>query len=115
MNITVEINALRIRAHHGVLEQERRVGNIFEVTLHMDYPLYDGTDNIDRTLNYAEAADIIKEQMAIPSQLLEYVAVRIRDAVMSRWPVITGGVIRVEKLTPPVSAQLKSAAVTLRW
>lgn len=115
MNITVEINALRVRAHHGVLEQERRVGNIFEVTLHVDYPLYNGGDDIEGTLNYAEATDIIREQMAVPSQLLEYVALRIRDAVMARWPAITGGLVRVEKLTPPVSAQLKSAAVTLRW
>ena len=38
MTTTIEVNALRVYAHHGVMPQERAVGNEFEVTVHVKYP-----------------------------------------------------------------------------
>ena len=117
MKATIEINNLCIRARHGVLPQENITGNNFEVTVHLRYPIEDAiiNDNLDSTLNYAEVVDIIKVEMDKPSQLLEHVAGRIRSALTSRFPKIQGGMVRIAKITPPISAQLQSVAVTIKW
>lgn len=113
----VEINNMRIRAFHGVMEQERISGNLFEVTVHLRYSMDNAmaTDNVTSALNYAEVVDIVKNVMKQPSNLLEHVVSRLRVALIQRFPVIQGGTIRVAKLTPPISCEVDSVAVSYRW
>lgn len=115
MTTSVEIDRLWVRAHHGVLEQERKVGNDFEVTVRVDYPWDIDSDSLDDTLNYAELIDLVHKEMSVPSALLEHVAGRIYRAITARWAGVTGGYIKIAKLTPPVKAQLASASVSLAW
>lgn len=116
--LRVEINSMRVRGHHGVYPQERAVGNEFEVTAHLEYSAHDAMtdDDIGSALNYAEVCDVIREVMSEPSALLENVCGRLRTAVMERFPSVRGGMVRVAKLTPPISGlQVQSVAVTLSW
>lgn len=121
---TIRINGLRLTAHHGVGEQERRVGNEFQVdiTLHVPAAAHAAvTDNIADTVNYADIVDIVKHEMAIPSRLIEAVAARIRDSIIARYgaaaptPMVSGGIVTVAKLAPPVPAQLTSVSYTLSF
>ncbi|WP_295729224.1 dihydroneopterin aldolase [uncultured Muribaculum sp.] len=116
-SITIEVNGLRIYARHGVAPQERTVGNLFELTVHLRYPAREAVehDRLDRTINYAEMVAIAKEVMAAPSLLIENVAGRLKNALLDRFPLIEGGMVRVAKLVPPIPADLDSVAVTLRW
>lgn len=113
----IEINGLRLYARHGVGEQERIVGNIFEVSLKLDCNLERAmvSDCVTDTVNYAEVIETVKSEMSIPSKLIEHVAVRIRDAVRARFPLVSGGSVRVAKLVPPVPCQLSSVSVTVSW
>lgn len=120
LEYTVEVNRLRLYARHGVGEQERRVGNLFEVTAGMQIPAVTAAgaftdDSLADAANYAEIADAIRQQMEIPSQLLEHVAARIIGELQSRFPAATAIRVRIEKLTPPLGLQMAGAAVTLRW
>ena len=76
MTTSVYIDKLRIFARHGVLPQERTVGNTFEVSVRLDFNALRAmiSDSIDDTVNYAEAVEIIRGEMSMPSQLLENVA-----------------------------------------
>lgn len=114
---TIEINRLEVRARHGVGEQERVVGNIFLVDVHLDADLSRAmvSDNVDDTINYATVIDIIKHEMSIPSALLENVVWRIRQAIISTFPTVTGGMIRLAKVTPPVPCKVGATAVVTRW
>lgn len=113
---TIEINSMRIFARHGVLPQERTVGNEFEVTVHLRYPADPSTDNILDTVNYAEIIEVIRKEMDEPADLIEKVAWRIREQLIARWPDTGGGLVRICKLHPPVAGvQLTSAAVKLTW
>lgn len=114
---TIYINKLRIRAFHGVFEQERTVGNIFEVSVALTAGCREAmlNDNLDGTVNYAEVVKLIKDEMRKPSKLLENVAYRIYKAVCSRYPSVTSGEITVSKPAPPVSAQLDSVGFCLKW
>lgn len=116
--VTIEIDRLRVHARHGVMAQERTVGNEFEVSLSLEYPAAGAvdTDDLDQTLNYAEVCAVVKEVMAIPSQLLEHVCGRIRAALLDRFPLIRSGSITVAKPAPPIpNAQLRRVSVTLRF
>lgn len=116
--VTIEINGLRCYACHGVMEQERIVGNEFEVSVRLVYPAIDAVrdDDLARTVNYAEACDVIKHVMASPSALLENVCGRLKAALMARFPLVESGCVRVAKLCPPIpNVQLDSVAVELSW
>lgn len=114
---TVSINRLQIYARHGVFPQETKVGNIFEVTvlLTIDATSAIMDDSLDGTVNYADAVEIIQQTMSVPSKLLEHVAGRIIDALTTRFPNIISGEVTVAKPAPPISAQMDSVAVTLKW
>ena len=72
-------------------------------------------DTLEDTVNYAEVVEIAKAEMAVPSRLLEHVVGRIRDAVMRRFPQITGGRIALRKMRPPISAELHAAGFAYEW
>lgn len=119
MLLTVSINRMRITARHGLLPQERIVGNDFEVSVSVDIDadaealMY---DSMDVSVSYADLADIIREVMLTPCDLLETVAARICQAIRARFPKVTGGVVTLCKLRPPIpSSRMESASVTLRW
>lgn len=117
MTTYISLNKLRFHAFHGVMEQERRVGNDFEVSLTVEYPFEKAmeSDDLCDTLNYAELYDVIAAEMRQPSDLLEHVAGRIISAVRSRFPLIVGGELTVAKLTPPFKAEMQSVAVTVKF
>lgn len=117
MKGTIEIDSLRLHAHHGVLEQEKIVGNIFEVSLSVSYPIDKATetDDIEDTLNYAAIIQLIQREMNIPSMLLEHAAGRIIRALKNEFPLISCGKIKLTKVTPPCSAEVKGVSVILEW
>ncbi len=116
---SIEIKNLRITGHHGVLEQERRVGNEFSIDITVrlaDVADAMENDTLADTVNYAEIVAIVKQQMAMPSKLLEHVAARIRKAICDTYPdKISGGSVTVAKLAPPIPAQLEYVSFTTSW
>lgn len=110
----ININRLLVRANHGVLPQERTVGQDFEVSLTITVP-YDGTDNISATVNYAEVCDLIVKEMQTPSDLIEHAAVRLRDAICRNFPSVTSGTLTLTKLAPPIPHPLASVSVSLTF
>ena len=114
---TISVNGLRLRAFHGVMEQERRVGNTFELSISLRYPSLEAiaTDDISHALNYGEVIETARREMSIPSALLEHAAGRVRDALCRRFPLREGGSITLATLTPPLGVEIASAAVTIEW
>lgn len=115
MTGTIEINGLKLFARHGVFKEERELGNKFEVTVHLNYPIESAmvSDDLSRTLNYAEVVDVIRDVMSVPSLLLEHVVYRLHSAITSRYPAVTGGSIRIAKLNPPIPAEMQDVAVKI--
>ena len=114
---TIEINGLKLFARHGVYDFERANGNTFEITAHLRYPIDKAmdSDDLSQTLNYAEAVEIIRKIMATPSDLLEHVAYRIYSELTTHYPLISGGLIKVAKLNPPIDAKMDDVAVRIEW
>ena len=118
MKTTIEVNDLRLYAYHGVAQQERTVGNDFAVTVHLDVDLSHAmaTDDLQHTISYADIIDHIRREMQTPSQLLEHVVYRLHRTLTTAYPQVTGGMIRLCKLTPPAGpVRIQSACITHRW
>ena len=115
MTTKITLQAMKFYAYHGVLEQERRVGNTFVVDLTLMAPLEKAvqSDKLEDTINYAEVYELTKQEMNIPSQLLEHVAGRICRALRHHFPQIEQIEIRVSKLNPPFGGDVHSASVLL--
>ena len=115
MTTKISLQAMKFYAYHGVLEQERRVGNTFVVDLTLTAPLEKAvqSDQLEDTINYAEVYELTKQEMNIPSQLLEHVAGRICRALRHHFPQIEQIEIRVSKLNPPFGGDVHSASVLL--
>ncbi len=114
----IEINRLKIFAHHGVAEQERVVGNLFEVSVSLVYSSIRvaETDTVPMAIDYSEVIDLVNEQMARPSALIEHVAWRIRQSLISHYPEVTRGMVKVAKLTPPIpSTEVGEVAAIIEW
>lgn len=111
----IHISDLRLHAFHGVLSQERTVGNDYIINVHVGYPWMHATvsDDVSDTLNYADLACLIKEEMAVPSALLEHVAGRIANRIINAYPETTSVQLKITKVAPPMSADCKGAGVEL--
>lgn len=110
----VFIDKLRLYAFHGVMPQERRVGGWFVVSLRVHYNNLENvldSDDVSDTLNYAELCELIRQEMAQPSCLLEHVAGRIARTVFSRFPRVLSLHISVTKENPPMGANCAGAGV----
>jgi len=106
---------MKFYAYHGVGEQETKVGNHFTVDLSLTAPLEDAvkSDKLEDTINYALVYAIVKEEMAIPSRLLEHAAGRILHSLKKQFSQLTAIEIELAKLTPPFGGDVHSAAVVL--
>lgn len=113
----IEVSALKLYAYHGVMPQERKVGNDYEVSVQLQYPCEHAmiTDRLDSTIDYSEVVEVIKSEMAIPSALLENVVYRIYAELIRRFSRIHGGEIKLTKLRPPVEGQITAASFIYRW
>lgn len=117
MKTAIFIDEVRFHAFHGVMPQERTVGADFTVSLRVEYDFTRAlaTDDLSHTLSYAELYGILKSEMSVPSRLLEHVAGRIVNAVVSQYPQVTSVYVRLAKNNPPMGADCRCAGVELHF
>ena len=113
MSSKIYLRNVRFYAFHGVLPQERIVGNDYLVNLVLDYDFSSAmqTDELQGTLNYAEVYQKVREEMAVPSKLLEHVAGRIAHRLFSDFPEIQKLQLSITKVNPPMGADSDGAGV----
>ena len=115
MDTAISLEKMRFYAYHGVSEQERTVGNDYEVTLKVSAPVQGAMedDSLYHTINYAELYELVKQEMEIPSCLIEHVAGRIVKRLRQEYPQITAIALKVTKIHPPRSGEVESASFEL--
>jgi 7,8-dihydroneopterin aldolase/epimerase/oxygenase len=101
--ITVELKQLRFFAHHGLYAEEKKTGNEFEVNLSVFYLPNQGTvTDISETINYALLYELVKNEMARPTGLLETVTMNIAAKIRTTFPLTKRISISITKLHPPI-------------
>jgi dihydroneopterin aldolase len=113
---TIELCGITFHSHHGVLPEERLLGNTFvvDLTLESDISQAAMTDNLTHTINYAEAYEVVRKEMEAPSQLLEHVCGRIATALLQQFSTLERVHVRLAKKNPPIEGiQCTESAVSL--
>ncbi len=113
----VFISEARFHAFHGVLEQERKVGNEFSVSLSVEVPDTVGMkeDCLEGTVSYADLYEIIADEMKKPRKLLEAVAVAIVNRIISEFKTVSSGSVTITKIHPPITGMSGQAGVTYNF
>ncbi|NNC33580.1 MAG: dihydroneopterin aldolase, partial [Croceitalea sp.] len=57
--------------------------------------------------------NIVKEEMAIKSKLLESVSKRILNRIFSEMPIVEKATVSVSKINPPIGGDVESVSVIL--
>lgn len=108
----IHIDKLRIHAHHGVLPQERTVGAEFRISLTADVRVEESAylqDQLQGTVNYADIISVVRQEMAISSNLLEHVAHRMAHRLLQDFPLLTSVQVRIDKVAAPIDGILCDA------
>ncbi|MBU2949682.1 dihydroneopterin aldolase [Tamlana agarivorans] len=111
--ITVE--NIRIFANHGCLKEETKIGSDYSVNLKVEANLQKSakTDKLSDTVDYVFLNRIIKEEMKVPSQLLETVAKRILNRIFKENKSIKKATVWVSKLNPPIGGDVEKVTIKM--
>ncbi|MDQ2986814.1 MAG: dihydroneopterin aldolase [Armatimonadota bacterium] len=110
----VFVAGLELTAKHGYYDEERQVGNRFRFDVSVSVPTKPAAlaDDLDRTVDYAQVAKLIKAAADGPSaKLVETLAERIADSVMEKFDAAAAVYVRVAKLDPPLTEGAAEAGV----
>jgi 7,8-dihydroneopterin aldolase/epimerase/oxygenase len=113
----IELRGLRVRGHHGVFEHERRDGQDFvvDLTVWVDLAPAAASDVLADTLDYGSLAERVAAIVGgKPCDLIETVAGRVADEVLSGDPRVEAVEVRLHKPHAPIALDFADVAVVLR-
>lgn len=111
----VYLENVRVYAYHGCLPEETLIGSDYRVDLWVEADLLPSavSDNLEDTVDYVTLCACIKEEMAVPSKLLEHVGKRILERVFAASEMVSSATVKVAKINPPIGGHVASVAIEL--
>jgi 7,8-dihydroneopterin aldolase/epimerase/oxygenase len=112
---TIILKNIRTFSYHGCLVEESKIGSDYRVDLKIktDLSLSSQTDNLKDTVDYVLLNQIVKEEMAIKSNLLEHISQRIIDRIITTIPTVKKVKIAVSKINPPIGGDVERVSVVM--
>lgn len=114
MKRSISVEDIRCFAYHGCMEEEAKIGTWFNTTvsLDFDYSKSAKSDDLQDTLDYCLVAEIVQEEMAVRSKLVETVLERI----FKRLEAVSGVSalkVSVTKERPPIVGEVGSVTLSM--
>lgn len=114
----IEVTGIRAWGHHGVLPEETQLGQQFlaDVILHLSTAPAGEADALSRTVNYAEVAHAVHEELRSgPYALVETLAERIAQRILTDTghPLVRRVGIRIHKPAAPVGLPVGDVIVSI--
>ena len=113
----IELKGLECFGYHGVFDHEKRQGKKFivDLTCWMDFQEAAATDDLAKTVSYADLADIAAEIVEGPARdLIETVATEIAEKIMASAPILFAVEVTVHKPDAPIERTFHDVAVVAR-
>ncbi len=117
MTATVRLVNAVFYAHHGVMEEEHRIGGRYEVDVAMTLDVREAArhDDLSKTVDYERVYALVRDVVTgTPAYLIERVAWQIAEAVGSAYPSVESVEVTVRKPNPPVGGPCDRAEVVVR-
>ena len=109
----IKLTDIRLYAYHGCLEEEKKIGSDYTVNLkvssNLDEPAK--SDDLNHTVDYVTLHQIVEEEMAIRSKLLENVADRIVTRILKSISSVQKVWIMVSKQNPPIGGNVGEVSI----
>jgi len=112
--ITLHLHNLNFFSFHGLYEEEKILGNEYEVNADVMFDEKKIITGINETINYAKIFEVIKQRMDIPTALLETVAQDLAQQIQAIDPRIKTISISIVKKHPPLSNIQGSVGVSYK-
>jgi len=115
MKNLIEVTGIELFAYHGCMDEESVLGGkyIVDIILNTDFTKSAETDHLVDTIDYVDVRNIVVEEMAIRSKLIEHVAYRIMTRFKAEFKTLITANIKVRKLGPPIQGVVKEVAVVI--
>lgn len=115
MKHTIEVNGIKLYAHHGCLREEEAIGGhyLVDISITTDFSVAMHNDDLSNTVDYVIVNRIVAREMAIRSKLIEHVGYRIVQALKSEVAGIEALRVKVTKLTPPINGDVDNVAIVI--
>jgi len=115
MSGLIEIEGMEFYAYHGYYPSEKKIGSryLVNVQIRTDCSGAANTDDLDQALDYQTIYDLIKAEMATPSNLLEHVCQRMLNAIYQAFPTIGQATVKLSKMNPPLGGMIEKVSITL--
>ncbi len=117
MLATVRLVNAVFYAHHGVLQEEHRIGGRYEVDVAMDLDVDAAAeaDDLRQTVDYERVYVLVRDVVTgNSSYLIERLAYRIAHAVLEAYAQVERVEVTVRKPNPPVGGPCDRAEVNYR-
>lgn len=111
----IKVENIRVFANHGCLKEETAIGSDYRVDLEVKANLKTSakTDELKDTVDYVFLNKVVREEMAMPSKLLETVAQRILNRIFSEDTMVTKATVCVSKINPPIGGDVEMVTIKL--
>ena len=112
----ITLRGITATGYHGVFPEERRDGQPFvaDLVLFTDLGPAAATDNLTLTAHYGEVAELVVQVITgEPLNLIEALAARIADAVLTSFGVLAAVEVTVHKPKAPIAVEFGDVAVTV--
>jgi dihydroneopterin aldolase len=108
---TINLHKLIFHSFHGIHEEEKIVGNEFEVNVSLSFNAGEQITTLEQTINYATVYEIIKHRMQTATPLLETLVQDLTESIHAFDNRIQSISVSVEKKNPPISNMEGSVSV----
>jgi len=110
---TINIRGIHIRAHHGCLPEEAKIGSDFVVNIQIkgDFSVPAASDKLADTVDYVKVYGVVKREMKIRANLIEHVAERIATHLKKDFSQIKHLTVEVIKKKPPMNGNVDEVSV----
>lgn len=115
MKNLIEVTGIEVFAYHGCMEEEALLGGKYcvDVILATNFAKSAETDELIDTIDYVAVRNIVVEEMAVRSKLIEHVAHRILSRFKLEFKTLLTATVKVRKLSPPIQGLVKEVAVII--
>lgn len=111
--IKIALEGIKVKAYHGVYEEEKIIGNTFEIDIYIEIENLLINDLLVNTVDYEEVNVLIVNEMKQRQDLLETVARNIINKIKTKWTIVQKVNIKIKKKNLPFTNKIENVMIEL--
>lgn len=111
----IRVENIQLFSNHGCLDEEGKIGSAYEVSLEIEADLTPSalSDELVDTVDYVLLNNIVREEVAIRSKLLETVVLRILKRILKESQLTKKATVQLAKINPPIGGNVERVTIEM--